>query len=542
MTLRARFRQACNDESGFAIVLGVALMTLVTVASLSIMVLATGEDSHSRRDQSQDGAYQAAEAGTNAYLSDLTESNVFWSGYMAKGEATRTDSSNNAHANNCSSTCSDMVWNSGSWGTTWTYKTAPASDTGWFSMGNGYQYLIKVYPPNASLSGLAQVITRIDVTGRPTGSTNTSTWRTIETMIRPSALSDFQAFSAGDLSYAASATTTGPIFVGEDNSGTPGNLSHAGTAKANLYAEGTVTVGGSTLQNGAKKYDSGTSPTALCKLNNCSAIQWSQFAANFSSLRTSAQSIGLLLGTTDNGNSALSGQSPAYKVDTWRLDFSVVGGVGKVTYSSCKLFANSNGQIYPDYDGPSPPVCGNAKTVTIPASGVIYVDTDAIVDGVVKGKVTVGTSGSIIYGGNVTYNTNGQDVLGVMSTGTVWIAQWGVDANGNITIWSAQFSQNGMYSADTTHNTYNPNPSKCSGGSGDSTQTCHAVCSSGSKCVMTIYGSTAVYGNGAGNSSIVMTNMFNARSYNYDPNLLFVQPPQWPTLGNAFTILVQREI
>jgi hypothetical protein len=186
-------------------------------------------------------------------------------------------------------------------------------------------------------------------------------------------------------------------------------------------------------------------------------------------------------------------------------------------------------------------VCGNAKTVNIPASGVIYVDTDAIVDGVVKGKVTVGTSGSIIYGGSVTYNTNGQDVLGVMSTGTVWIAQWAVDANGNITIWSAQFSQNGMYSSDTTHNSNTP-ASKCSGGSGDTTTTCHSVCSTGTKCVMTIYGSTAIYGNGAGNSSIVMTNMFNTRSYNYDPNLLFVQPPQWPTLGNAFTILVQREI
>ena len=32
---------------------------------------------------------------------------------------------------------------------------------------HGYQYLIQVYPPNTSLSGLAQVITRIDVTGRP---------------------------------------------------------------------------------------------------------------------------------------------------------------------------------------------------------------------------------------------------------------------------------------------------------------------------------------------------------------------------------------
>ena len=57
---------------------------------------------------------------------------------------------------------------------------------------------------------------------------------------------------------------------------------------------------------------------------------------------------------------------------------------------------------------------------------------------------------------------------------------------------------------------------------------------------MTVYGSTAVYGQSG--SAISMANMFNHRSYNYDSNLLFVQPPYWPSLGNAFTILVQRPV
>ena len=381
-----------------------------------------------------------------------------------------------------------------------------------------------VYPPSGSLAGLGQVITRVDVTGRPAGSTDVTTWRTIETMIRPSALSDFQAFSAGDLSYASTATTTGPIFVGEDNSGTPGNLSHSGVAKANLYAEGTVTVGGSTLQNGAQKFDKNTSPTALCKLNNCSPVQWSQFSSTFTTVSQAASAGGgITLGTTDPSNSALSTQSPAYKVDVWRLDFQ---SNGTINVQSCKKYNNGT-TTFADYDGLTPPVCGHLVNMAVPANGAIYVSTDVIIDGVVKGKVTVASAGSVIYGGNTTYNTNGVDVLGVESTGSVIIAQWAVDANGNITIWSAQFSQNGLWTAD-------PN---CSSPTG-----CHAVCSTGSKCVMTIYGSSAIYGNGAGNSSIVMTNMFNTRSYNYDPNLLFVQPPFWPTLGNAFTILVQRQI
>jgi hypothetical protein len=57
---------------------------------------------------------------------------------------------------------------------------------------------------------------------------------------------------------------------------------------------------------------------------------------------------------------------------------------------------------------------------------------------------------------------------------------------------------------------------------------------------MNIYGSSALYGNS--NGPILMTNAFGHRNYNYDNNLLFLPPPYFPTLPNAFTILVQREI
>ena len=39
-----------------------------------------------------------------------------------------------------------------------------------------------------------------------------------------------------------------------------------------------------------------------------------------------------------------------------------------------------------------------------------------------------------------------------------------------------------------------------------------------------------------------MAGMFNVRNYNYDNNLIYQPPPWWPSLGNAFTILVQREL
>jgi Tfp pilus assembly protein PilX len=530
-----------HDEGGFAIVIAVALTMLIAIVAVALTSLVMGEDSNTRRDQAQDSSYQAAEAGTNAYLTDLTESTgAFYTAYMAKGEATRTDSNNATHANNCSavdssgkSTCSDATWNSVSWGSTWTYPTPRASDTGWFSMGDGYQYLIQVYPPSLTLSnGLAQVITRIDVTGRPTGSTDLTRWREIETMLRPSSLADFQAFSATDLSYGATATTTGPIFVGENSSKVPGNLSHAGTAKANLYAEGTVTVTG-TLSGGAKKYDMHTTPSALCKLNDCTPVPFSSFQNYFTTALGAANAAGLYLGPTDptpnggskcsgtpclpaGGNSALSGQSPAYGVDAWKLVFQ---SNGTILVSSCKKYTSAT----LDYDTANAPICGNQKTLNVPSNGVIYSATDVLVSGVVKGKVTVASAANVIWAGQTTYNQNGVDVLGVMATDTIYVAQWAPRTSNNLTIYGAEFALSGPFEQD-------PNYCTASG-------------------TLNYYGSTAIYGiNGTTvcgqslSSSIVFSSMFSVRNYNYDNDLLFVQPPIWPSLGQAFTILLQRQL
>ena len=527
MSLYTRMRSGRSDERGFALVIAVALMTLLTGIALTLITLTLGEDSHSRRDQAQDGAFQAAEAGTNAYLSDLTESNVFFNSYMGKGEATRTDVGNVAHPNNCSITCSNLAWSSG----TWTYKTAPASDVGWLNLGNGYDYLIRVTPPKSGLTGLAAVITRIDVTGRPHGGTDTTRWHTLETLVRPSSLTDFQAFVGSDISYAVGAVTTGPIFAGQDNSGNPANIIHAGTAKANLYAEGTVS-GSTTYQNGAKKYDKNSSPTAICKLNNCTPVPFSTFSSTISTVQGAAAGGGISLAATDNTNPALSGQSPAYHVDAWKLVFQ---SNGNVLVSSCKK-SNSGGSrptTYELYQSSTPPVCGTAVTKVVPAVGAIYAATSVLVSGVVHGKVTVGSTGDIIYGGSLTYAANGSDVIGLEAQGEIDIATWGLDASGNILIYGAQLALNGQWTDD----------SNCSQSSNYSN--CHAsssTCNPATACTMTFYGSSALYGGGSGSSAIGLSNLFKARSYNYDTNLIFLPPPWFPTLGNAFTILVQREM
>jgi hypothetical protein len=497
-------------------VTALALMTLIGVIATTLLVFVSADQSRSRRDQARSGAYRAAEAGTDAYLSNLTESTIFWSSFMARGEATRTDASGIAHP---SSPASDTAWSSGP---TWRYVMPKASDTGWSTPVDGYQYLTEVYPPDANLTGRAGRMTRIVVTGRPANGLDVSRWRTIETMIQPSSLADFQAFLATSITYAADATTTGPIFVGESKTGVPGSLTHLGVARANLYAEGTVSVGGSTLQGAARRYDKNTSPTALCKLNNCTAVPFSSFASTITTVSGAASSGGISLASTDPTNPALSSQG--FNVDAWRLDFQANG---TALVSSCKKYT-SGGQYpttYEVYEGSTEPVCGPQTPYTVPSNGAIYSATDAIVDGVVQGRVTVATADDIIYGGDTSYATNGVDVLGVEAQGTVYIARWAPDSLGNITIWSAQFALNGPWTADPS----------CG-----SPRTCHSVCRFSNTCVMTFYGSTAVYGQPG--SAISMSGMFNERSYNYDNHLLFAQPPYWPTLGNAFTIVVQREV
>ena len=67
--------------------IAVALIALLSTVAVALPLLVQNEDSKSRRDQVQDSAYQAAEAGTNAVLSDLTQSTAFFKKYIAKGEA-----------------------------------------------------------------------------------------------------------------------------------------------------------------------------------------------------------------------------------------------------------------------------------------------------------------------------------------------------------------------------------------------------------------------------------------------------------------------
>ena len=131
-----------------------------------------------------------------------------------------------------------------------------------------------------------------------------------------------------------------------------------------------------------------------------------------------------------------------------------------------------------------------------------------------KGRVTVASPGDIIYAGNLTYVATARDVIGLEAQGTIYVAQYAMSGS-TLNLWAAELALNGPFEADPLYN---------NGASG----------------TMNFTGSTAVYGGASG--AVIFTNLFSVRNYNYDNNLKFLQPPYWPTLGNAFTILVQREV
>ena len=127
----------------------------------------------------------------------------------------------------------------------------------------------------------------------------------------------------------------------------------------------------------------------------------------------------------------------------------------------------------------------------------------------VGGRVTVASNQDIIVGDDIGYVSNGTNVLGLMAKNNVYVAEW---APTNLTWRAAVLAENGQRS--------------------QSPDACHSGCHGGT---MTFSGSTASY------LSPYM-DMFATRHYNYDATLLYLQPPWFPTLPQAYTTLLYRNL
>jgi Tfp pilus assembly protein PilX len=439
-----------HRQDGFALVIVVLLTTVLAVLSVTLMALATNEQTRSGQNTRREAAYQAAEAGVEDYIAKMVDDRLYYLHQVHAAEATRQEPGG-------TNVAAGTAWN---YGLNWTY---PSGFNTWRALPNGYEYSLQITSPSALDPTL-----RILSTGRRTGTTNET--RVVETKIRPSSLADFYRVVDGNVSWGAGATTNGKIYAN-------GNIDHDGTAAANMYAQGQIT-GGYTLTSGATIYDDDTSPDIDSVMN---PINFSNFVTSFVDVKSAAQS----------GGRYFNDASKA----AWKIVFK---NNGTFDVQSC---TKSGGLDVAD----QPPICGGVSNYPVPSNGAIYTDQTALVSGIVNGRVTVASTVDIVVGGDIDVVSDSDDVLGLAATTDVTIAEW---VSSNMSWQCSVLAQNG------TWQTYNQN--------GDHNN-------------MIFRGSSATKNGGS-------LTMFQTRDYGYQPDLQYLPPPWFPTVEDAYTIVLFREL
>jgi hypothetical protein len=290
-----------------------------------------------------------------------------------------------------------------------------------------------------------------------------------------------------DYTVGSGATTYGKIYAGIDSSGVAHDVDHQGTAYGNIYAEGSIT-GNPNMQGGAQKYDSTNIRTVIK-----APISFTSFATSLVDLQRAAQLSGIYL------NNAAK--------DAWELTFH---SDGTVDVRSCVRSGSNAIETVA-------PVCGSATNYPVPSNGAIYAEQSVVIAGgtdscdgltnanCVNGRVTVASNNNVVVGDDLGHMVDGDDVLGLIGRNDVIVAQW---APYNLTWRAAVLAQTGKR---------------------------HSASSDDSHGLATFIGSTA------SNGSPFM-DMFDQRIYNYDTTLEYLQPPWFPTVNYAYTVLLFREL
>jgi len=460
-------------------VLVLGMIVLLSVLAVSLINVMQGEASRSRTEIKHDTAYQAAEAGVDDYIAKLIDDRLYLSHFVHPAESTRLSSTSGR------TVTASQPWQQSD-GSTWTYPNGKDTWYGSAQLGNGYEYNLEVFPPS-QLSPLIHIIS----TARPTGDVDVRDWRELEILVRPSSVSDYQMVADANITYGATATTYGKIYAGIDANNVAHTVQHDGVAYGDVYAEGGVS-GNTTLQNGAKRYDPTTTPGIRTVIRN--PISFNNFLASLVDIRSAAGAGGIV---EDNA-----------AVDAWWLTFQPNG---QVNVQSCTK--NAGKPI-----GDRQPVCSAPSAVSLPANGAIYVGQSVIVSGTVNGRVTIGSAADIYPGNTLSYAQPGDDVLGLVASHSLIVPQW---APSTMSWRAATISQSGTF--------------RSYGVDGQAGLTEPDYVGNGRLSSMTFTGSTATYGGGS-------MGLFQTRTYQYDTSLLYLPPPWFPTLQDAYTIVLSREL
>lgn len=468
-----------RDERGVSMLVVVFLTSVLSVVSISLFQIVDQGSSQSAVAVQRQEAYSAAEAGIEAYLDKLVQNPVFYSQDLAPGEASRQSGGTTV----AGSATANVTW---SLGQSWTY---PNGKDVWRTLGNGYEYDLQVTPPTST-----QTQTTVLATGRKTGTTTNT--RIIQVMVRPSLVTDFQMLADADIQYGSAATTNGLIYAGTDSSGVSHGVGHQGTASKNIYAEGcigttvsfsthTCSGSGPNLTNGAKLYPSSTIRTVIK-----TPINFDDFLTSLTDIQRASQ--------TGTGANYLNNTG----ILAWKLVFQ---SGGTYTVQQCTGTGDP---------AATAPTCGSVvATNTVPTNGAIYSPQTVIVSGTVKGRVTVASNNDIVVADNLLTNdghcTNqsitATDAIGLVAAQNVHVAHW---VPTNLTWCAATLAQGGEWASvndDSSHGT------------------------------MTFIGSTATRQGGH-------MSLFTTRVYNYDAGLTYLPPPWFPSVGQAYTITLFREL
>lgn len=473
-----------GSQDGASLIVTIALTGILALLVLASLSFARSSTTQTARQGRGDIALQVADAGVNRYISRLVEDPRYYDRWIDLAEDPRIDPYGAVHA-------PGTAWTPG---VPWTYAGPSQS---WVQLQDARfgtaAYSLRVTPPEPG----SDLVT-VQSTGQASRNSPSPVTRSVQSQIHPSSIADFQMISNASIKYGSTATTTGKLY-------SAGDINHQGVAQAPAYAQHYACASsafncsssnptGSVFTAGA--YDSVTTPSFQSKFPT--PIDFSHFTQSRLDIKDAAEAGGTAWNDpTANG---------------WLVQFLADGRarVHKIT---------GGGDI-----GSSLTTIGCPATVNVPANGAMYFEQSVIVsDGstktdscsstvgprpsVVNGRVTIATKGNVYVGGDISYASSGDDVLGLISANEVIIARY---APTTLTWRAASLAQSGQW------RTYQ----------GSAT---------GNHFQMTYIGSQTTADGG-------YASMYNNRTYQYDDTLQRLRPPFYPILEGSWETFYWREV
>lgn len=482
------------------------MLVMMVMSSIAFVTLVSiqNEQSTSSTRTIREQAFQAAEAGIDDYMAKMKDDPQYYAHYVHAAESTRTDlpsgttvaAAGTEFACTASSKPVGVVWTFGTvlaaaaggspaGNPEWTYQTSPDHKDRWCQTSNGYEYNLEVTPPvSKAITGHDPTLT-IVATGRQhlegvadSARTDQKNWRVVQQVLSPNSIVRYYRVVNTNVTFAPETVTNGYVFAN-------GNITHQGTATADLYAGGSITISPSSpgvgLTNGAQTHPNYTP------------------LINFSSLLGSLTDISRAAQVVQPGNT-LDTYFDDTTRDAWKLVFASNG-----TFTAQACDQNGGNAVWIQYPTTN---CTTSQTFTVPANGAIYSPQDVIVSGTVKGRVTVASNSDIIVGGPINPLTGGSDVIGLNALNTVYVAQYSAASGADLTWNAAVIAQTDTWKdvGSVTHG------------------------------AMIFRGMTVTNGGGS------FGTFPDAHDYGYDTNLTFLIPPWFPSLVKPWTTTLFREL